>query len=89
MPLGGFGCRALQIFPDGTRGDFTGLNNWEHPLKQLHGLRDGTAADFRYANPFGLFVKWHDHRVAKLLQRFSLAGCQPIHTMKQIFQLPN
>ena len=56
LPLGGFGCGALQVFPDGTRGQFTGLNNWEQPLTRLHWFRPGTADDMRQANPFGVFV---------------------------------
>lgn len=75
LPLGGFGCGVLQVFPDGTRGMFTGLNNWEKPLQQLHWFRHGTADDFRQANPFGLFVAWDNHRVAKLLQRAPVAHC--------------
>jgi hypothetical protein len=31
MHLGGLGIGTLQIFPDGTRGVFTGQNNWERP----------------------------------------------------------
>ena len=60
MPLGGLGCGTLEVFPDGTRGRFTGLNNWEQPVEQLHPFRPGTAADFRCANPFGVFVAWQE-----------------------------
>ena len=88
LPLGGFGCGALQVFPDGTRGLFTGLNNWEEPLQQIHWFRDGTAADFRHANPFGLFVSWKDQRVAKLLQQTPVAGCPTIQAIELAADFP-
>ncbi|MGI5853723.1 MAG: GH116 family glycosyl hydrolase [Bacillota bacterium] len=56
MPLGGIGTGTLEIFPDGTRGAFTGLNNWEHPLGQLHNFRSGLFGDYRVANPFAVWV---------------------------------
>lgn len=88
LPLGGYGCGALQVFPDGTRGLFTGLNNWEQPLGQLHMFRPGSAADFRHANPFGVFVAWKDRRVAKLLQRSPLANCPVITSITTEAEFP-
>lgn len=88
LPIGGFGCGAVQVFPDGTRGMFTGLNNWERPLGRLHWFRDGTAADFRQANPFGLFVAWDDRRVAKLLQRAPVANCPLIQSIAMEADFP-
>ena len=74
VPLGGLGCGALQVFPDGTRGEFTGLNNWEQPLGTLHWFRQGSGADYRLANPFGIFVRDGEETVAKLLQTSPVAG---------------
>ncbi len=88
VPLGGFGCGALQVFPDGTRGLFTGMNNWESPLQQVHWFRDGTAGDFRPANPFGLFVEWQDRRVAKLLQHVPLDGCPTVQAITMEADFP-
>lgn len=81
MPAGGIGCGVVQVFSDGTRGQFTGLNNWEQPLGQLHWFRAGTASDYRHANPFGIFVAWKDRRVAKLLQRTALGGLPIVEQM--------
>lgn len=88
MPLGGLGCGTLEVFPDGTRGRFTGLNNWERPLEQLHPFRPGTAADFRHANPFGVFVAWQDRRAAKLLQRTPVADCPLIQSVRLAADFP-
>ena len=49
LPLGGIGAGTLELFPDGTRGAFTGLNNWENPLGQLHNFRSGPFGDYRVA----------------------------------------
>ncbi len=75
LPIGGIGCGVLQVFPDGSRGFFTGLNNWEQPLSIMHRFRNGTADDYRDANPLGIFAAWEGQRVAKLLQRTPVAGC--------------
>lgn len=75
MPVGGMGCGVLQIFPDGSRGFFTGLNNWEQPLTTMHRFRGGTAEDFRDANPLAIYVEHHGRHLAKLLQRTPIAGC--------------
>lgn len=88
LPMGGFGCGTLQVFPDGTRGLFTGLNNWEQPLQQLHRFRHGSAADFRQANPFGLFVEWEGRKTAKLLQRAQVAECPLIHAISMTADFP-
>ncbi len=82
IPLGGLGCGALQVFPDGTRGEFTGLNNWDKPLGQLHGLRTGAGGDFRVSNPFAIFVNTGKKRVAKLLQTQSVAGLPTISNIR-------
>ena len=78
LPLGGIGCGTLQVFPDGTRGMFTGLNNWEKPLGQLHWFRSGTAEDYRVSNPFALFVKQGGKRISKFLQTAPLEACPTI-----------
>ncbi len=75
LPLGGIGCGTLQIFPDGTRGIFTGLNNWEKPLGQLHWFRPGTAGDYRVANPFAVFIDSEGKKVSKFLQTAPLDKC--------------
>ncbi len=74
VPLGGLGCGSLQVFTDGTRGEFTGLNNWERPLGQLHRLRSGSGEDYRLANPFAIFVQDGTRTVARLLQTQPIAG---------------
>jgi len=79
--LGGLGTGTLQIFPDGTRGVFTGLNNWEHPLGQLHWFRPGSGSDYRVANPFAIYVKKGKKKTAKLLQTVPLAN---LPTVKKI-----
>lgn len=68
LHLGGLGCGTLQIYPDGTRGHFTGQNNWESPLGQLHWFRPGTAEDYRVCNPFALYVKKGNKIFTKFLQ---------------------
>ena len=78
MPLGGIGCGTLQIFPDGTRGVFTGLNNWEKPLGQLHWFRSGTAGDYRVSNPFAVFIEQGGEKVSKFLQTTSLDKCPTV-----------
>lgn len=82
IPLGGLGCGALQIFPDGTRGEFTGLNNWDKPLGQLHGFRHGSGSDFRVSNPFGIFVSAGKKRFAKLLQTRPIAGLPTVSNIR-------
>ncbi len=82
VPLGGVGCGALQCYPDGTRGEFTGLNNWEQPLGQLHWFRPGSAADYRSANPFAVFIEQDGRRVAKLLQTQSVGGLPTVRSLR-------
>jgi len=81
LPLGGIGAGTLELFPDGTRGAFTGLNNWENPLGQLHNFRSGPFGDYRVANPFAVWVDEDDgcnrRPHAFLLQTVSI-GSAPI-----------
>lgn len=88
MPLGGIGCGTLQIFPDGTRGAFTGLNNWEKPLGQLHWFRPGTAEDYRVSNPFAVFVEQGGKKVSKFLQTASLDSCPTVHKIEFEAEFP-
>ncbi len=81
MPVGGLGCGVMQIFPDGSRGGFTGLNNWEQPLTTLHRFRRGDAEEYRDANPLGIYAEWNGQRVAKLLQRTPLAKCPVVQDL--------
>ncbi|MEA3560920.1 MAG: GH116 family glycosyl hydrolase [Candidatus Omnitrophota bacterium] len=82
LHLGGLGTGTLQVFPDGTRGVFTGQNNWEHPLGQLHWFRPGSGSDFRVANPFAVYVEKKDKKIAKLLQTIPLANCPTVKEIK-------
>jgi len=82
LPLGGIGCGTLSVFPDGTRGTFTGLNNWEKPLGQLHWFRSGTGGDYRVSNPFAIFVKEGDKKVSKFLQTAPLDNCPTVEKIK-------
>ena len=82
MPLGGIGCGTLQLFPDGTRGVFTGLNNWEKPLGQLHWFRAGTAEDYRVSNPFAIFVNSKGKKVSKFLQKTPIDKCPTIEKIE-------
>ncbi len=82
MPLGGIGCGTLQAFPDGTRGVFTGLNNWEKPLGQLHWYRHGTAGDYRVANPFAIFIEQREKKVSKFLQTAPLDKCPTVEKIQ-------
>ena len=82
LPLGGIGCGTLSVFPDGSRGTFTGLNNWEKPLGQLHWFRSGTAEDYRVSNPFGIFIKNGKKTAAKLLQTHTIDGCPTVDNIK-------
>ncbi len=78
VPLGGIGCGSLQIFPDGTRGVFTGMNNWEQPLGQLHWFRPGAGGDYRVSNPFAVYTKKGADTVAKFLQTAPLDNCPTV-----------
>ena len=82
LPLGGIGCGTLQLFPDGTRGVFTGLNNWEKPLGQLHWFRAGTAEDYRVSNPFAIFVNSKNKKVSKFLQKTPIDKCPTIEKIE-------
>ncbi|MCQ9207194.1 MAG: GH116 family glycosyl hydrolase [Omnitrophica bacterium] len=82
LPLGGIGCGTLSVFPDGTRGCFTGLNNWEKPLGQLHWFRSGTAGDYRVSNPFAIFIKDGNKTVSKFLQTPTLDNCPTVEKIK-------
>ncbi|MBN1354364.1 MAG: hypothetical protein JW994_06825 [Candidatus Omnitrophica bacterium] len=88
MPIGGIGCGILQIFPDGTRGVFTGLNNWEKPLGQLHWFRPGTAGDYRVANPFAIFTEQDGNRVSKFLQTAPIDRCPTVSKIEFIADFP-
>ena len=78
VPLGGIGCGTLQIFPDGTRGLYTGMNNWETPLGQLHWFRPGTGGDYRVSNPFAIFLNKNGKKKAKFLQTSPLDNCPTV-----------
>jgi len=78
VPLGGVGCGTMQVFPDGTRGLFTGLNNWEKPLGQLHWFRAGSGGDYRVCNPFAIYVKSKTRKIAKFLQTRTLDDCPTV-----------
>ncbi|MDD5439194.1 MAG: GH116 family glycosyl hydrolase [Candidatus Omnitrophica bacterium] len=78
LPLGGLGCGTLQIFPDGTRGVFTGMNNWENPLGILHWFRRGAGGEYRNSNPFALYVKNGRTTTAKFLQTIPLDNCPTV-----------
>src|SRR4030042_5872953 len=82
VPIGGIGCGTLQVFPDGTRGVFTGQNNWEKPLGQLHWFRNGTAGDYRASNPFAIFIKQGEKSVSKFLQTSSLDKCPTVENIE-------
>ncbi len=86
--LGGLGTGTLQIFPDGTRGIFTGQNNWERPLGQLHWFRPGSGSDYRVANPFAIYVEKKGKKVARLLQTVSLAGCPAVKEIEYTGAFP-
>ena len=88
LPLGGLGCGTLQFFPDGTRGVFTGLNNWENPLGKLHWFRPGTASDYRVANPFAIFVETPHKKIAKLLQKTRLDNCPVVRDINLTADFP-
>lgn len=81
LPLGGIGAGSMQIFADGTRGVFTGLNNWEKPLGQLHWFRAGNAGDYRASNPFAVFMTDGKRKVARLLQTVSLDSCPTVDSI--------
>jgi uncharacterized protein (DUF608 family) len=68
LHLGGLGCGTLQVFPDGTRGVFTGQNNWEKPLGQLHWFRPGDGDDYRTNHPFAIFIKKGNKKITRFLQ---------------------
>ena len=78
MPVGGIGAGTMQIYPDGTRRRFTGMNNWEKPLGELHWFRPGQAGDYAESNPFAIFVKTKNSKVSKLLQTKALDDCPTI-----------
>lgn len=82
LPIGGIGCGTLQVFPDGTRGVFTGLNNWEKPLGQLHWFRPGTAGDYRVSNPFAIYIEQGQNRVSKFLQTTPLDKCPTVERIE-------
>lgn len=86
--LGGLGTGTLQIFPDGTRGVFTGQNNWEKPLGQLHWFRSGTASDYRASNPFAVYVEADGKKVAKLLQTIPLDKCPTVERIEYKGEFP-
>jgi uncharacterized protein (DUF608 family) len=86
--LGGLGAGTLQVFPDGTRGVFTGQNNWERPLGLLHWFRKGTGSDYRVSNPFAVYVEKNGRRKARLLQTVPLANCPTVKEIKYTGSFP-
>ncbi|MBL7157401.1 MAG: hypothetical protein ISS92_04475 [Candidatus Omnitrophica bacterium] len=88
LPLGGIGCGTLQVFPDGTRGVFTGLNNWEKPLGQLHWFRKGSGGDYRASNPFAIFVEQGGKKISKFLQTAHLDKCQTVEKIEFEAEFP-
>lgn len=88
VPLGGLGTGTLQVFPDGTRGVFTGLNNWEEPLGCLHWFRKGAASDYRVSNPFSIYIERKGKKVSKLLQTFALDKCPAVKNIEMIAKFP-
>lgn len=82
LPLGGIGCGTLQIFPDGTRGVFTGMNNWENPLGQLHWFRHGSGGDYRVSNPFAVYVEKNGKKIARFLQTAPLDNCPTVEKIE-------
>jgi len=88
LPLGGLGCGALQLFPDGTRGLFTGANNWEAPLKELHWFRPGSASDYRWANPFSIFVDDGKNKITRILEKSGLADGRQVEKTEFFGQFP-
>ena len=88
MPLGGMGCGTLQLFPDGTRGAFTGLNNWENPLGQLHWFRPGTGGDYRVSNPFAVFSEIDGKTSARFLQTAPLDRCPTVKKIEFAADFP-
>ncbi|HBG44630.1 MAG TPA: hypothetical protein DDX03_09055, partial [Firmicutes bacterium] len=89
LPLGGIGAGTLEFFPDGTRGAFTGLNNWEKPLGQLHNFRSGPFGDYRVANPFAVWVDdGRDQPFAFLLQTLSIGTAPAVDGIKMAGLFP-
>ena len=89
LPLGGIGAGTLEFFPDGTRGAFTGLNNWEKPLGQLHNFRSGPFGDYRVANPFAVWVDdGRDQPYAFLLQTLSIGTAPAVDGIKMAGLFP-
>lgn len=81
IPLGGLGTGTLEFFPDGTRGAFTGLNNWISPLGQLHNFRSGPFGDYRAAHPFAIWVNDGERPSACLLQTVPTGGCPTVRAV--------
>lgn len=63
VPLGGVGCGAVCIRPDGSIGDITINNNWSHPVREAPGCFAGiwtsagsttTALSLRLTDPYRL-----------------------------------
>ena len=82
VPIGGIGCGTLQVFPDGTRGVFTGMNNWETPLGQLHWFRSGSGGDYRVSNPFAIFINKKGKKISKFLQTAPLDNCPTVEKIE-------
>lgn len=82
VPVGGMGCGTLQVFPDGTRGVFTGLNNWEVPLGPLHWFRPGVGGEYRNSNPFAIYVNNKGKKVSKFLQTVTIDNCPTVEKIE-------
>lgn len=87
LPLGGLGTGTLEVFSDGTRGAFTGLNNWGKPLGQIHNFRSGPFGDYRAGHPFALLADNGHSRFTGLLQTVPTGGCTTVTsvTMEGLF----
>lgn len=88
LPLGGLGAGTVEFFPDGTRGAFTGLNNWGAPLGQLHSFRSGPFGDYRAAHPFALMADDGVTKFAGLLQTMPSGGLVTIQSIHMAGRFP-
>lgn len=88
LPLGGIGAGTVEFFPDGTRGAFTGLNNWSNPLGQLHSFRSGPFGDYRAAHPFALMAEDGVSKFTGLLQTLPSGGLPTIGSIRMEGRFP-
>ncbi len=68
VPLGGVGCGAVEIFNDGTMGNFTSLNTWRAPSHQKDREVTIVVPHFSRGNHFGVFMESKGQKWAKVLQ---------------------